>query len=141
MSDVLHIGRLRARYRVRGDGDGARAKERLDAVLGRVLDAALEAALARLGLPEGEEICVRAVRAPVRLSLDATDAAVADAWSAALVAALRETIAAGWDVVRFRSRRHALLDLVASAARDDLARSWAWSLAPVDMDGSTVAPG
>ena len=125
MTDVLHIGRLRARYRVRGDA--ALAKERLDAVLGRVLDVALEAALLRLGLPEGEEICVRALRAPARLSLDASDAAVAEAWSEALVLALREAIASGRDVVRFRSRRHALLDLVASAAGGDLARRWAWA--------------
>ena len=125
MSELLHIGRLRARYRIRGDA--AQARARLDAVLGRMLDAPLEAAIRRLDLPEGEELCVRALRAPVQLSLDGSDAAVAEAWSEALALALRRAIADGRDVLRFRSRPHALLDLVASAARGDLSRGWAWA--------------
>jgi hypothetical protein len=125
MSDAIQIGRLRARYRVAGRA--AQAKERLDSVLQRVLGGALEAAVAGLGLPESEEICLRALRAPARLSLDATDASVATAWSAALASALREALASGRDVVRFRSLRHALLDLVVSASRGDLSRGWAWA--------------
>ncbi len=125
MSEAIQIGRLRARYRVRGDA--SHAKDRLDGVLGRVLDQCLETAVAELGLPEGEEICLRTLRAPVRLSLDATNDAVAASWSLALTTALRDAIASGRDVVRFRSRRHALLDLVFSVARGDLSRSWAWA--------------
>lgn len=125
MSDTIQVGRLRARYHVRGGA--ANAKERLDAALRRVLDEALETAVAGLGLPAGEEICLRTLHAPARLSLDATDASVAASWSVAIARALREAIASGRDVVRFRSRRHALLDLVRSAAHGDLARGWAWA--------------
>ncbi len=135
MMDAIHIGRLRARYHVRGDA--AHARERLDAVLRRMLDEALETAVARLGLPDGEEVCVRTLRAPARLSLDATDASVAATWSVAIADALREAIASGQDVVRFRSRRHGLLDLVRSAALGDLTRAWAW--AQLELCDASVA--
>lgn len=125
MTGAIHIGRLRARYRL---GDGAeQAKPRLDSALQRALGGALESAVAALGLLETEEICVHGLQAPARLSLDATEEAIAVAWSQALALALGEALASGRGVVRFRSLRHALLDLVVSAARGDLSRSWAWA--------------
>ena len=57
MTEMLHLRRLRVRYRV-GD-DGPSVRRRLDAVLDRVLEEQLESALARSGVPLDEEICVR----------------------------------------------------------------------------------
>jgi len=123
--DSLHVARLRARYRLpAGEPD---ARSRLDSLLREVLDEALESALDRAGIPMHEEVCVRTVDAPVRLSLGAPDSALVAAWSVALAGAIRATLDAGGpDVVRYRSRSHALVDLLAGVARNDLARAWAW---------------
>jgi hypothetical protein len=123
-AETLRLRRLRARYHMpRADGD---ARERLDAVLGSVLDHGLEAELRRAGLPNGE-ICVRAVDAPVRLGLAAADAALASAWSAALANAIRAAITHGApEVIRYPSRRSALLDLAVSVADGRFEHAWAW---------------
>lgn len=123
--DSLHVARLRARYRLpAGEPD---ARNRLDGLLREVLDEALEHALDRAGVAAHEEVCVRTVDAPVRLSLGAPDSALVAAWSVALAGAIRATLDAGGpDVVRYRSRSHALSDLLAGVARGDLSRAWAW---------------
>lgn len=123
--DALHVARLRARYRLpAGEAD---ARPRLDALLREVLDDALEHALDRAGVPRHEEVCVRRVEAPARLRLGAPDSALVAAWSVALADAIRATLDGGGpDVVRFRTRGHALADLLVSVARGDHARAWAW---------------
>ncbi|MEW5928565.1 MAG: hypothetical protein AB1941_13940 [Gemmatimonadota bacterium] len=123
--DALHVARLRARYRLpAGDAD---ARPRLDALLREVLDDALEHALDRAGVPRHEEVCVRRVDAPARLRLGAPDSALVAAWSVALADAIRAALDGGGpDVVRFRTRGHALADLLVSVARGDHARAWAW---------------
>ncbi len=123
--DALHVARLRARYRLPAGAADARA--RLDALLREVLDEALEHALDRAGVPRHEEVCVRRVDAPARLRLGAPDSALVAAWSVALADAIRATIDGGGpDVVRFRTRGHALADLLVAVARGDHARAWAW---------------
>ena len=119
------MARMRARYRLpAGDAD---ARPRLDALLREVLDDALEHALDRAGVPRHEEVCVRRVDAPARLRLGAPDSALVAAWSVALADAIRATLDGGGpDVVRFRTRGHALADLLVSVARGDHARAWAW---------------
>jgi len=123
--DTVRVARLHARYRVPA-GD-ARAPARLDAVLGQVLDEALETALARAGVDLREEVCIRALDVPARLRLGEGDSALAAAWGAALAAGLRATVEAGGPgVVRFGSRAQALVDLLAGVARGRCGRAWAW---------------
>jgi hypothetical protein len=123
--ETLTVSRMRARYRLPVDAGAARA--RLDGVLRTVLDEGLEHALAASGVPAHEEICIRSAHASVRVRGAAPDSAVMGAWSRALADALRETIARGGpDVVRYRTRGHALVDLLEGVAAGELRRSWAW---------------
>ncbi len=125
MTLSLHIGRLRAHYRLPGPSAAA-LKMKLDGVLRLVLDQALESALEDLGISACEEVCVRAVHAPARLECQGSDERLAKAWSAAIARALREQIASGWGVVRYGSRSHALVDVLTGVADGDLGRAWAW---------------
>ena len=122
---TLEVGRLHARYRIaRGD---EQTRARLDRLLSAVAGEGLEAALVRLGFSPDEEICIRSVRAPVRLRLAMSDDALCADWSSALVAAIEAAAADGdRDVVRYPSRTHAVNDLVVSVARADYERAWAW---------------
>ena len=52
-------------------------------------EAALEDALAGLGVPRSEEICLRGVQTPVRLELSSPDTALSAAWGAALASSIR----------------------------------------------------
>jgi hypothetical protein len=125
MMETLRVARVRARYRLpAGEAD---SRARLDRLLREVSDEALDHALSRCGVPTHEEICVRAVRAPVELRLTSPDSTLVAAWSVALAGSIGEVIAAGGpDVVRYRSRTHALADLVLGVAARDLRRAWAW---------------
>lgn len=122
---TLEVRRLHARYRLRGGDERTRA--RLDRLLSNVAGSGLGAALVRLGVGSEEEICIRSVRAPVRLTLAASDDAICAAWSSVIVAAIDAAASGGGrDVIRYPSRRHAVVDLVGSVAGGDYARSWAW---------------
>ncbi len=119
------IGRFHASYRLPAAELDART--RLDALLERVLDAALDGALARAGVAPDEEVCVRSVAAGARLRLAATDVALVSDWSTALAEALAAAIGAGEPAaVRYRSRRQALVDAAVATAAGDLRRAWAW---------------
>ncbi|HEV7589223.1 MAG TPA: hypothetical protein VGO40_14000 [Longimicrobium sp.] len=137
--DALHVSRFHARYRVPAADRGVRA--RLDSVLRDVLDQALETALARAGVSTADEVCIRAVHAPVRLGLGSPDASLAAAWSAALAGAIHATLAAGGDgAVRYGGRGHALAELVAGVARGDLRRAWAWRQLGLWRAGDAPSP-
>ena len=123
---TLSVGRLRARYRVAPRGDERRA---LDGVLALMLDDALEPALARATAEQpAKHVCIRRVDAPVRLALARQPAtALADAWAAAIAAAIAERVRFGGpDVVRYGSLRHALLDFALCVAAGEHERDWAW---------------
>jgi hypothetical protein len=126
--DALHIGRMHNRYRLRRDMSSAQMRVRLDRVLRAVLEENLEATLAHRDLDRDEHLCIRRVHARLRLAAQRSDAALALDWSLglteAIVAALR---IGGSQVVRYRSRRHALLDFACGVAAGDHARAWAWS--------------
>lgn len=126
MTETLHLRRLRVRYRVGGDDPALR--RRLDAVLERVLDEQLESALARSGVPREGEVCVRSLHVPICLRLEGGETDAAATWSSALANAIASTLAGGPgpDVVSYRSRRAALVDLVVSVAAGRLERVWAW---------------
>ena len=66
---------------------------------------------------------------PLRLRLDRTDAALAEAWSDAIAAAIADAVrgrSAPHDVVRFRSRRHALIAMTQAVAEREHRDAWAW---------------
>lgn len=105
----------------------ASQRDRLDRVMRQMLELTLETAVARLGIPASEHVCVRRVDAPARLRLGASDDALAAAWSLAVADGLAAAIARGGDdVVRYGSRAHALTDLLAGVAAGDTTRAWAW---------------
>lgn len=122
--ETLHIADLKARYRLPASARNARY--RLDAVLRRVLDEALEPALERAGIPVNEEICIRRIDAPIRLRLSSPDGSLIEAWSTALADAVRRALADDRAVARYTSRAHALVDLVIAVAGGDYQRAWAW---------------
>jgi hypothetical protein len=139
MMETLRVARMRARYRLpAGDPD---ARARLDRLLREVGEEALDHALSRSGIPAHEEICIRAVRAPVELRMAAPDSALVAAWSVALAGSIGRAIAAGGsDVVRYRSRTHALTDLVIGVAAGDHGRAWAWRQLDLWRIGESPAP-
>jgi hypothetical protein len=126
--DALHIRRLHNRYRLRGDMPSAQMRARLDRVLRTVLEEGLEGTLARLDLDRDEHLCIRRVHARLRLAARRSDTALALDWSLGLSDAIASALRAGGSqVVRYRSRRHALLDFACGVAAGDHARAWAWS--------------
>lgn len=122
----LRIQRLRKRYRL--PASAADERRRLDRVLAAALDdRLLDAALDRAGVPTTDEICLRNVSASVRLRRSDRDDRLAVDWSIALAEAIAAKLQGGGaDVVRYRSRHHALLELVRHASHGDLRRAWAW---------------
>jgi len=121
--ETLDIHRLHARYHLT-TGAG---RERLDGILGRVAGDSLTAALERHGMPSSSEICIRSVDAPLRVQLDAADAAIERAWCDAIAAAIADAVTAGGaNAVVYASPAHALRDLARSVAGGDVTRAWAW---------------
>lgn len=117
------IDRFVARYRAPA---GVDARARLDGVIRDALPAALDTAIARLGVAEGEELCVKRVEAPLRIAMHTSSDEIAAAWSLAIADGLAEAIARQGGVVRYGSTAHALVDLVAGVAARDTSRAWAW---------------
>jgi hypothetical protein len=124
---TLAIDRLDVRYRLGGMDDGAR--RRLDGALAELLEHGLDRAVERaLGDAEAA-LCIRRLSAPIALRMHRTDQSLADEWCAAIaarIAAAARTAGSGDDVLWFRSRRAALLDVARGVARGELGRAWAW---------------
>jgi hypothetical protein len=125
MQDAVQIRALSARYHLaRRD---ASVEARLDGLLRRVLDEALETALERAGVPLHAEVCLRKIASRVALDLGATDDALVVAWSLALSQSIAAaTRNSDTDVLIFGSRRHALATFAADVAAAELARAWAY---------------
>jgi len=123
---AVRISHLRKRYRMRAEAVDERW--RLDRVLQTTIDDELfDAALERAGIPTGEEVCIRRVDSVVRLDPAQHDARLAAKWSVALADAIAQYLSEGGpDVVRYRTRQAALVDMACAATRGDLARAWAW---------------
>jgi hypothetical protein len=123
--DTLTIGKLHSRYRL--PAWAAPQRERLDRVLDAAIDDYLDLALARAGVPTDEEVCIRSIRSVAKMRLSNPDSALAAALSLAIADAVRQAVAdLSFDIVRYRSRSHALLDVVAAATKGELGRAWAW---------------
>ena len=125
MTETLHVGRLQVRYRVPHNHGSLRRQ--LDNVLESMLAEGLETALDRCGIRADEEVCIRSVRAAAQLRLDAGERAAVAAWSNAIADALSAALATPRDdVIRYRTRRAALVDLAVGVGSGDTGRSWAW---------------
>jgi hypothetical protein len=129
--DILRIRRFQARYHLPPSRRSER--ERLDKLLNLVLSDTLERALERIRISPYEEICIRNLHVPVRLSLTASDSSLAMAWSLTLAEAIIRARNGSYvpGVVRYSSRVHALVDLALGVASGNLARIWAWRLAGI----------
>ncbi|MFO7567700.1 MAG: hypothetical protein R6X02_33975 [Enhygromyxa sp.] len=101
----------------------------LERVRERVLQGALEAALAAEGLLGEELVCVRSVAISLRLDPRAGERAWIDRWVEALTRDLQAILREGdpQRVIRYPSPRAALADMARSVARGDLRRAWAWA--------------
>jgi hypothetical protein len=87
----------------------------------------LSEALEREGFSEHELICVRSVHSRVRIELAATDENIAAKWALNIAAAIRSAAESGSaNVARYRSRSHALIDLLQRTLEGDFSRSWVW---------------
>lgn len=130
-----HIGKFAAHYRL--PHSALAARQRLDQVMKLVLDEMFERALGAARLPEGGELCLSKIRAPIRLHLAGADASLASEWSRVLA---EEILRAMRDrrSVFYYSRRQALMDLAVSVARGDLSRSWAWRQLGLWRAGDTI---
>jgi hypothetical protein len=137
MGDSLVIDRWRSRYRL--PTGHAPLRRRLDGVLAELIDGALVRAVEAAGLGAHEIVCVRRLHASVDLRLRLGDAALAAAWSAAIVTALRSAVhgpvapdePGAAPVLRYRSLAEVWLDCADGVARGDLQRAWAWQQAGV----------
>lgn len=120
MSSAVRIGTWDVEYASR------RAQGRLAPVLARVIESELERALEGAG--GDERLLIRELDLDVRLDLNATDAALAQAFSRAIAQQVWEAARPGGsaNAVRYASASAALFDLLASFARGDSARLWAW---------------
>lgn len=136
----LAIQRLNARLRLEPDAAGEAT--RLRRLLAELIERSLEPALQRVGLDGRGELCIRRLDVPpLRLDLAATDGAIVERWAGAWADAIARRIArADAGVVRYESRIHALIDLVASATQGNLARTWAWRRLGMWDAGAAVTP-
>lgn len=124
------MARSRARYHLRPSQVSLR--HRLDSVLGSVFRDTPDI-LDGAEIPDHEEICIRALTVRVPMRLGASDSALTRVWSEAISSAIareiRESAVQGIDppVVRYRSRSHAVLDLIGSVSSGERSRAWAWT--------------
>jgi hypothetical protein len=134
----IAIHRLHARLRL--PAAGADEAGRLERLLAEMVERALEPALQQIGIADSGELCIRRVDVPtLRLDLGATDGVLVERWARVWAGAIAKRI--GRDdagVVRYRSRVHALIDLVDSATRGDFSRAWAWRRLGLWNAGSAV---
>lgn len=138
MSDVA-IRHLRERLRVPAP-DQALVRG-LQGARDEALESGLEHALERAGLAAGEELCIRDVRATLRLAPSLPRPVLAAEWARAVAAALAEAVRRGGpDVVRYRSRAQALVDVLAGTAAEDFGRAWAWRRMDLWRAPANVSP-
>lgn len=104
--------------------------ERLQRLTDLLVTDALEDALSDLGFGADDLVCIRRVAAaPHRVRWTDSDEALVRGWSRSIAVAVEAAMRAPGDarVVRYRSRAHAVVDLVIRSAAGDLVRAWAWS--------------
>ena len=125
----LVVDRSVARYHLRRAQLEQRG--RLDSILGTLFRDSPQL-LSSLQVGADEEICIRSLEVTVRIRLDSSDSTLTGCWSAAIAEAVGRRLA--WladgkrstNVVRYASRREAVLDLVRSISAGNREHAWAW---------------
>jgi hypothetical protein len=121
----LHIERHRARYHLGSSRVGDR--DRLDAIAGAIFEDRSGSYPFDPSWGESEEVCIRRLHVVVQIDLGTSDRFLAERWGVAIADAIRRAAASPSEsVVRYPSRRLAVLDMVRSICRDDRRREWAW---------------
>ena len=120
---TLRIDRLFARYH----GVTPEESARFDSTLAEVAGSALDEAIAPTDLgSDAWAVCIRELRVRVELD-DSGTAACAAAWAEAILEALRSAAGTlGDNVVVYRSKTDALIDLMRGVGARDDRRMWAW---------------
>lgn len=122
---TLHVVQLHRRYHLRESERDLQAA--LDDTLFDLLDEHLPAALQQLGVGDDEQLCIRTLQLPLRWRSRNTVYDNSLQWSRQLRTLIEREMAAGGDnVVRYASRRAALLDMASAIAVNDTRRAWAW---------------
>lgn len=143
MSMDVQVGQLSARYRVKGRlaAAGAAEKLRLDRAL-RAGAAELGYSLRECGIASDEILCILQLQTTARVSLRDSERALAEKWRLSATNSIREALSRGGpNVVRYRSRRHALSDFVLRAATGDTRRAWAFHELGFSPRGSATHSG
>jgi hypothetical protein len=123
MTEVA-INRLQTRMRIPSDATGE--VTRLKRVIAASLVRELESAIERRSISVDGYLCIAKLQAKVALPLAESDATVAATVAQGIADAISGAIR-GASGIYYTSRAHVLADLVSSAMRADLERSWAWS--------------
>lgn len=103
---------------------------RLDRLIDELLAGPLHDALAATAIGRDQLVCLRSVTVPATtVWWDRPDADAVATWAAAVADAVAESVgrsSSSDDVVRYRSREQAVVDLVVHAVVGDMRRAWAW---------------
>lgn len=136
----IRMRRLSKRYRLPRSSQAATT--RLDQIVRNAIDAELlEASLERAGISRTDEICIRRVSANAKLNDADSNLRMATAWSVSIADAIAKALRdGGSNVVFYRSLHHALSEMVVSALRGDLSRSWAWKQLGIWSGADIVTP-
>jgi hypothetical protein len=113
--------------------------ERLQLAMPMMFDALLEDALERLGIPTTEDVCIRELRLALRLRPRIAVDELARFWSRLFAEAVGAALRRG-DAIRYRSRRHALLDAAERIGGGDLQRAWAWRQMDIIAGSDATSP-
>ena len=112
----------------------------LDASLNEAIEEHLEFSLTEAGIADDEEICLRLVHVPLSFNFGQSQSATSQHWSSIISRHIRaELDRGGANVVRYRSRLHALFAFAEDISRHQMQRSWAWNqigLADLRMDAN-----
>lgn len=113
---------------------------RLDRLSRALLDGALDEALEQGGNGRNDVVCIRAVEVtPYRFRWEDRDGEIVAGWSRSIADAVWAAASAAGDVVRYRSRSHAVVDAIVGGASGEHGRAWAWrqlGLWPAGMEGT-----
>lgn len=100
----------------------------LDACLNDAIEEHLEFALTEAGIDDEEEICLRLVHVPLSFNFGQSQSATSQHWSSIISRHVRLQLdKGGANVVRYRSRLHALFAFAEDISRHQMQRSWAWN--------------
>jgi len=123
---ALNINRLSKRFHLR---PSQRERQRLlDASLHQVFAEDLDDALAEVDIEDYGEICVRLVHVPLSFNFGQSQDETSQHWSRIIARQIRLELDKGGDnVIRFRSRLHALIAFADDISDNKLQYSWAWN--------------